>query len=134
MSIQRRSMLLKHNHSRRLPTSWRKKLLFLLRTYQNRGDSQTHSVSRHDLCPADGLCVQSLVLCERFKWEINIKRPFMAPSNKQLDSFFCFASLLRFASTGSTVSSSGSSGDFWLDSTCKLVKLFSFMRIVPHLC
>lgn len=77
-----------------------KELLFLLRTYQNRGDSQTHSVSQHDLCPADGLCVQSLVLCERFKWEINIKRPFMAPSNKQLDSF-CFASLLRFASTAS---------------------------------
>lgn len=93
------SMFLKHNRSL-LPMSSRKELLFLLRTYQNRGDSQTHSVSRHDLCLADGLCVQSLVLCERFKWEINIKRPFMAPSNKQLDSF-CFASLLRFASTGS---------------------------------
>lgn len=79
------------------------------RTYQNRGDSRTHSVSWHDLYPADGLCVQSLVLCERFKWKINIKRPFMAPSNKQLDSSFCFASLLRFASDRlrSTCSSSG---------------------------
>lgn len=48
-------------------------------------------VSRDDLCLFDGLCVQSLVLWEHFKWEINVKRPFMAPSNKQLDSSFCLA-------------------------------------------
>lgn len=92
----------------------------------------------HDLCPADGLCAQSLVLCERFKWEINIKRPFMAPSNKQLDSSFCFASLLCFASTGSArrVPLQESSGDFLerrFDGTCKSVRLLDFTRIVPHL-
>lgn len=97
------------------------------------------SVSRHDLCLADGLCVQSLVLCERFKWEINIKRPFMAPSNKQLDSSFCFASLLLCMLRQALL-------DLFLfrifrgllkrrlDSTCKSVRLFGFTRIMPRLC
>lgn len=65
----------------------------------NRGDFPTYSVSRHDLWPADSLCTRSPVLCERFKWEINIKRPFTAPSNKQLDSSFWYAPFLRPLST-----------------------------------
>lgn len=65
----------------------------------NRGDFPTYSVSRHDLWPADSLCTRSPVLCERFKWQINIKRPFTAPSNKQLDSSFWYAPFLRPLST-----------------------------------
>lgn len=51
-------------------------------------DFRTCSVSRDDLWPVDSSCARSPVLCERFKWEINIKRPFTTPSNKQLDSSF----------------------------------------------
>lgn len=54
-------------------------------------DFRTCSVSRDDLWPVDSSCARSPVLCERFKWEINIKRPFTTPSNKQLDSSFWWA-------------------------------------------
>jgi len=132
-------MLLERKRGRRFVTQ-----RITRRVSESRDDSRTHSVSRHDLCPADGLCVQSLVLCERFKWEINIKRPFMAPSNKQLDSSFCFASLLR-----SLASTQPPLGVFLLgflledlrkrrrfDATCKSVKAFRFYQdsapLVPN--
>lgn len=57
--------------------------------------------------PFRGMIYGRLIVCvrgrrfyaRRFKWEINIKRPFTAPSNKQLDSSFWYAPFLRPLST-----------------------------------